>query len=245
VADVADTRAEQPGTRRSTWWVLRPVLVAAVLAFGLYECYGELAEDFRISGEIAAFDARVASVVHGWRTASLTPFFKVVTSLANGVTVWVVATLVVLFLLLRRRWAEAVLLAVTVGVGTRMGSLAKHTNGRPRPPVSGMLISKPGGYSFPSGHALAATLLYGVIAFLILYEVRIAWVRITAVVAGLVLIVLVSLSRIYLGVHWPSDVVASWCLGGAWLVLCCGTFVTWDRWRRSRGGATSAAPATG
>lgn len=241
--NAAGPPAESPTPRPSAWWVFRPAGVAVVLALVLYAGFRELAEDFRISPKIIAFDAKVTAVVLTWRGVVLTPVFKVLTSLANPASVWFLAAVIVLVFLLRRMWAEAVLVVVTVGGGVLLGSLAKHANGRPRPPVANMLIPLPSGYSFPSGHALVAILLYGVLAFLAFLAVREAWERFAVVATAAVVIVLVGLSRVYLGVHWPSDVVAAWLLGGAWLVLCCGAYLSWGRWQAKaadgpRGSAT-------
>src|SRR5207237_2718514 len=86
--------------------------------------------------------------------------------------------------------------------------------GRPRPPDAMAIASGP---SFPSGHTLAATAVYGILIYLLLREKRRSWWHIAAVVPLIAIIAFVPLSRIYLGVHWPHDVTASLALGGAWL----------------------------
>ena len=76
---------------------------------------------------------------------------------------------------------------------------------------------------------MAALLLWTVIAFVVLRVARRGWMRALAIGGGLLVAVLVGTSRVYLGVHWPSDVLASWLLGVAWLSLTLGGFLTWER----------------
>jgi undecaprenyl-diphosphatase len=114
------------------------------------------------------------------------------------------------------------------------GTLVKIEVARARPPLENMLIPLPAGYSFPSGHALAGVELYGVLAFLLVCELCVAWQKALVIVLAVALAVLIGVSRVYLGVHWPSDVLASWLIGGAWLSLLCGGYVTWERYGASR-----------
>ncbi len=102
---------------------------------------------------------------------------------------------------------------------------------RERPLASGALIPLPGDYSFPSGHSVAGLLLYGVLAFLLVRSLRSRGARIAVIIAAAVLIGSIGLSRVYLGVHWPSDVLGAWLLAGAWLWLCAWVYVRWDRQR--------------
>lgn len=86
------------------------------------------------------------------------------------------------------------------------------------------LIDLPSSYAFPSGHSFASLLLMGMVTVL-LWEMfanypRRRGIRATLVVTVALLVIAIGFSRIYLGVHWPSDVLGGWCLGGAWLALC-------------------------
>ncbi len=91
---------------------------------------------------------------------------------------------------------------------------------RPRPPLADARIVADG-FSFPSGHATVCAMLYGTLAYLLLRQIR-AWpliVRAAVAVFTALLIFAIGLSRIYLGVHYPSDVLAGWTAGALWLVL--------------------------
>ena len=189
---------------------------------------------------VSTFDAAVGDPVHAMRTPALTTFFYLCTLLANTGTVVFLTVAAVIVLAVRRKFAEALLVAVVVAGGQALGALAKLAVVRPRPPASGALIPLPGSYAFPSGHALAAVLLYGVLAFLLVRRLSGRGARVAVMLAAIVLIVLVGLSRVYLGVHWPSDAVAAWVLGGAWLTVCISAYLWWDRRRVRVAGQTAS-----
>lgn len=109
-------------------------------------------------------------------------------------------------------------MALALGGGMVFNLLLKELFRRERPELHRLI--EEGGYSFPSGHSMASFLFYGMVAvFLYLFVVsRLA--KLGIVLAAVILIACVGASRIYLGVHYPSDVLAGYAAGGAWLVLC-------------------------
>lgn len=217
------------GAKRSKLWVATPLIagltVAVVCAIG----YLELAEDLALSPKIAAFDAQLSAIVRSWRTPGLTVAFSAATWSANMLTITAIVLVAVAVLVWRCDHREALLVALIIASGAALGALAKRVAERPRPPVAAALVELPPDYSFPSGHTLAALLLWTVIAVAVLRVGRRGWVRALVVVGGLLLVVLVGTSRVYLGVHWPSDILASWLLGVAWLAVTLGGFLTWER----------------
>jgi undecaprenyl-diphosphatase len=119
----------------------------------------------------------------------------------------------VLWLLWRRRVTDAVVVAIALLAGTLFTDVVKDLVARPRPPDPHLAPAT--GYSFPSGHALNSTVTYGILA-LYAWRSRLALTARRVAVAGLVTIpVLVGLSRIALGVHYPSDVLGGWLAGMA------------------------------
>ena len=140
----------------------------------------------------------------------------VASALARSLTVYLSIPAVSLFLWLGRRRADAAaVLLVFLPEGINLG--LKELVGRPRPDFS-LLASPPEGPAFPSGHALHAFLLFGLLIYLTGELIRPLWLR-TTVQGILGLMVLAcGASRVYLGVHWPSDVLGGFLFGGICMV---------------------------
>ena len=137
----------------------------------------------------------------------------------SEVCIGLAVTMAALFLLWKRAWYALLTLMLVVPGGTLLGELLKLAVQRIRPFVEGPQ-GPWGGYSFPSSHTLAATLLYGLVALCVLRIPRCQpWRACSCVAAGAVVIG-VGFSRVALGAHYLSDVMASLVLGTGWLVLC-------------------------
>lgn len=121
--------------------------------------------------------------------------------------------------------------------GSLLNVFVKDAFARPRPTFDDPLLTLHT-YSFPSGHALGATVLYGLLAAFAVWKVRACRWRLPAAAAGGLLILLVCFSRIYLGVHYLSDVLGGIAEGVAWLALCM-TGVSTLRRRRVRRASAS------
>ena len=127
-----------------------------------------------------------------------------------------VVTLVVLWLMRKKR--EAGFLAVALVSGEIIKELLKLIFHRQRPDATFALISETG-YSFPSGHAFMSVIFYGMICYFIYQTCEKKWQKIILPIATAILVFLIGFSRIYLGVHWVSDVLAGWLIGGAILAF--------------------------
>ncbi|MEV0107729.1 phosphatase PAP2 family protein [Nocardia sp. NPDC050799] len=171
------------------------------------------------TGYVVAGDAttQVDCPLHEWaltlRTDPLTPAATVITHLGGSVAMWTLALLVCAVLLRRGAYADLLLVAGVGAASAVLVPVSKQLIGRSRPPVAGQLVevSNP---AFPSGHSVGSAAVVGVLAALFCLRTahRVARVIVAAVAA--VFVLLVGLSRIYLGVHWPTDVLAGWALGG-------------------------------
>jgi undecaprenyl-diphosphatase len=132
-----------------------------------------------------------------------------------------------------RHWYDLLALVLTVPGGVGLNVFLKSAFRRGRPTFTDPLLVL-ATYSFPSGHAVAATCLYGVLATFAVRRIR-PWHCRVAVggVAGLV-IILVGFSRLYLGVHYLSDVLGGIAAGVAWLAMCLTAVETMRRWRQAQ-----------
>ena len=165
-------------------------------------------------GKVVAADHRLHNTLRMFQSERLHLFYSAISDLASSAFVVPVAILLAGLFWIHHRKHEAALFVLAVAGAMILGVVLKYIVRRPRPPDALAFMSGP---SFPSGHTLAATAIYGILIFLLLREKTRAWWHIVAVIPLFALIVLVPISRIYLGVHWPHDVIASVDLGCAWL----------------------------
>jgi undecaprenyl-diphosphatase len=164
-------------------------------------------------------DEAVSEAFRGLGGSLVDAFANVVTWVADPVPMIVLTTGTGLVLWLTGRRAEAVLLVVTVGGGWLLGELFKEVFQRARPGIEFARIPLPESYSFPSGHALTAMQYFGTLAFIVTLEAKKVSTRVWVTALCVAAIVTISFSRVYLGVHWFGDILASWFLGAAWMAV--------------------------
>jgi undecaprenyl-diphosphatase len=195
-------------------------LVAGLLVFATMTLIlGEISEDVINREPLTIADVQLSNWLHAHATPRLTSAMFVATSLGSTVTVICIAVAVGLYLLWGRRLYWLSVVGAAVGGGALLNKLLKYAFYRPRPHFDDPILTLTS-YSFPSGHTMMATVLYGVIAAYLCTKIpEWHWRVISVLVAGL-LIVLVGFSRIYLGAHYLSDVLAAMAEGLAWLSLC-------------------------
>ena len=196
---------------RALW---RPLLAALAL-LAAFQGAVELAEWGWGPGGWHAFDAAVHVRVAALRTAGRTAFVTVLTD-AGGVLVTLVAGIGAFAWLVRRReHMRATAWATALGFGQAVILGAKVFYHRPRPTDAIVPVH---GFSFPSAHAFTGAVLYGLLAWLVWPHLRTGWARALTVAGAVSMALAVGASRVYLGVHYPTDVLAGWALGAAWLV---------------------------
>jgi membrane-associated phospholipid phosphatase len=171
-----------------------------------------------LSSTVAAMDGKVGTWLHVRATPLLTDIMAAVSFLGAPTTLTVVAVAGSLLLLYARRHIEAaVLLAVVLG-GNFLNFCLKHLIERGRPVFDDPLFSLTT-YSFPSGHAMASTVFYGLLAIHASVNARQRYRAGTAIIAAVAMVALVGFSRVYLGLHYVSDVMGGMFEGIAWLAL--------------------------
>jgi len=179
----------------------------------------------------------IDSVVHAWavslRSPGATTFFTTMSAIGGpvGLAVLVLGVAIVLLLVGRFRWV--LYLTVTVGGGALLNEALKLYFARGRPDIAEML-RQARGYSFPSGHAMGSTVVFGALSYLA-FRTATQWRwKAAAVALGATIVLAVSLSRVYLGVHWISDVVAGIAAGTLWVVVSTMAYETGRRIRLLR-----------
>ena len=170
-------------------------------------------------GAATALDRDVLAWLRERAGPGLVRGMHVVSALHAPRAIVVMTTLVALVLAWRRDWIDMAMVLVVVFGGATLNHLLKHGLQRARP-VFGQVATGPTDFSFPSGHVANATLLYGVVAALIIGRCR-AWpIRLASALGAALLVATVALSRMVLGAHHPSDALAAVLVGVAWLALC-------------------------
>lgn len=168
-------------------------------------------------------------------------------SLLGGPVVAMAATLlaVVGLSLLWRAWTPTLLMLVAGSGSLAMSMTSKGLVGRERPDQAFSVTPVEPSFSFPSGHALNATIIAGVLAYLLVSRTRSGRVALVVVPLALAHALLMGLSRVYLGAHWLTDVVVAWPMSAAWLaVVLTGHQVLVHLGERRRGGPGAAATVT-
>jgi len=153
------------------------------------------------------FAARDVSALGGFTVLTL------LTGLAGG------------FLLITKKYVDALVLLAAVLGATALSESLKLGYARPRPDLLAHAVETLGS-SFPSGHATLSAATYLTIGALLAHAQDRRRVKTYIHVTAILLALLIGVSRVYLGVHWPTDVLAGWCIGAAWSVLCV-TLASW------------------
>jgi membrane-associated phospholipid phosphatase len=161
---------------------------------------------------VARADLAMVQLMDAHTTGWLTALFLGVTELASTDVILLVSAGAAVLLAARHHWRGAVALAVSV-IGTQaVVSVAKVLMSRPRPDEEAAAVD-PAGFSFPSAHSASAVALYAMLALIAASALR-GRIRGHAWIAAIGLVMAVGLSRVYLGAHYPTDVLAGWLIGG-------------------------------
>lgn len=199
--------------------------VLLVLAAGAVYAFIEVVDEV-MEGESRAFDEAVllalrspgdsAEPIGPWWVQTM---FVDITSL-GGTTVVTLITLAVLgYLIIDGKRAAALLVLVSVAGGAGLSSLLKLGFERPRPDLVAHLVDERT-LSFPSGHAMVSAVIYLTLGALLAQVEDSVRLKAYIIAVAVILTLLIGVSRVYLGVHWPTDVLAGWYAGTAWAIGC-------------------------
>jgi undecaprenyl-diphosphatase len=178
------------------------------------ELFGGGAEASRVAAVDGLVLRAAASLRRGWLTGVAVDL----TALGSATVLSLCTAAALIGLLAARNRVGAVQLSATAAGSAVWVGLLKHLLERDRPLIVPRLVEV-SGFSFPSGHSLAAAAIYTTLAILACRDIAPGWPRAAVLVLGFTLIVAIGISRVYLGVHYPSDVLAGILLGCGWAFL--------------------------
>jgi len=173
------------------------------------------------SATVSRLDVAVVGEVSSGAAQPPTDLAFAITTLGATDVILFVTAIALAALAALRHWQGCLTLALSIATTEAGVAAVKLLVSRPRPPA-GEALTQASGFSFPSGHAAAAVAVYAVLALLLARRCR-GRTRIALALAGGLIVLAVGASRVYLGVHYPTDVVAGWLTGGtlalaSWLV---------------------------
>ncbi|MBF6224849.1 phosphatase PAP2 family protein [Nocardia abscessus] len=193
--------------------------VIGVLTALLVVCAAALTAGVVGDGGPGGIDRDITAWAIAQRNDVLTPIAVVVSLLGGTLAMTALATATCLVLSWRRRWSAAALVALTGLGGGLLVRGGKRLTDRDRPPVEDHLISV-SNQAYPSGHGMGSFVVVGIVLVVALPSLHGPLLRASAATAAAVFVAAIGLSRIYLGVHWTTDILGAWCFGALWLILC-------------------------
>ena len=193
-----------------------PLTLLGVAFVSVLALFAGIVEDFLTQDPIVYVDHIVANLMVGWRTPEMTTFFTWVTYLGTKEIVLLFLVAATIVLLLYKKYNDLISLYVSLSGSTvflYLGKLAFH---RPRPDT--ILYFEPS-FSFPSGHAIMAIAFYGFLGYLFVRHADTFKTKINISFSIFILILLIGISRIYLGEHYISDVYSGYLIGTLWVII--------------------------
>lgn len=218
------------------------LIVGATIAVSLSAVFAQVYESVVAADGVAGLDHPVLDTAKTVRSPAVDVLATAYTDIGGTVGMPALALTVMVVLALRRRSWTPVILIVTGGAGSLLMTIAgKQLIGRTRPPLVDAVPPYEYSASFPSGHSLNSVVIAGIVAYLIVLRLRSQRARTLTVILAALFAATMGLSRVYLGHHWLTDVLAAWSLGAAWLAMVITAHRLYLTARTHRLGVASAA----
>lgn len=189
-----------------------------VIAFNILSLYllAKMITDVMERETITRWDVFVNQKIAWLWNPALNRVMLAATHLISPLGLVVLSLLLLIILILTKKWYNTILLAVGLGGGILFQATIKYLLRRPRPPLHLLALR---GFSFPSAHATLATIFFALLMYSFKDDIKIAWLRRLFIAVNIIIFILIGFTRIYLGTHWVSDVLAGYALGIFWLTL--------------------------
>ncbi|WP_179315524.1 phosphatase PAP2 family protein [Winogradskyella undariae] len=193
-------------------------LIAIFIVVGGINLFIELTENLKTT-TLSQFDTNVIEYIHSYRTPTLTKYFVFITDIGDIYGYLITFILcIVTFLMLFKSWQYVIQLIVVMALSLSSNVILKRIINRSRPNQEHLVTVET--LSYPSGHAMAAMAFYGFLIYLF-FHFKINSILKSVIITLLIfLIISIGISRIYLGVHFPSDIIGGFIAGFIWVILC-------------------------
>lgn len=196
------------------------LLIGAVLAASLTALFAQVYEAVVEADGVAGLDHPVLDYAKSIRSPAADTLVTAYTDIGGTVGMPILAVTALVILTIRRRsWTPGILIVIAGGGSLLMTIAGKQLIGRTRPPLTDAVPPYEHSASFPSGHSLNAVVIAGIVAYLIILRLKSRRSRIITITLAALLALTIGLSRVFLGHHWLTDVLAAWTLGAAWLTI--------------------------
>lgn len=194
------------------------LIAGMLIAIGLLLLFVDLAEDM-INQELGMFDHTVTSFIMAVKSPQMTEIMKLITAMGSSLILIGIALLAGWYLIkIKKQSWDATMLITALAGSSIMDTILKLAFHRNRPDL--MDLVQVSGFSFPSGHAMNSFVFYGMLTYLVWINFKPGKAIYLTSFIFILLILLIGISRVYLGVHYPSDIVAGYAAGGIWLTGC-------------------------
>lgn len=171
--------------------------------------------DGMLEKDFVVFDAAITQLIYSWRSPTLTYIMMEVTTLGSGTHILIMSLVGIIFLIKKHK-KESILFSLALIMGILINMALKMLIQRPRPMEDPLIIEKMS--SFPSGHSMNAFIFFSLLSYFSYHFFKNKKITIAITIFSIVCILLVGISRVYLGVHHPSDVLAGYMAGFWWFI---------------------------
>jgi undecaprenyl-diphosphatase len=207
--------------------VLLRSLVIAIVILSIFFWIAHLVGQQRI----AAFDNRITDAIRSISSNELTKWMKGFTAIGSGIYIICIIVIMTAVLAVIGYRRELLFFIGVIGCSSLLNLALKTIFHRARPDIHRIIDAS--GFSFPSGHSMAAFTLYGIMIYFLWKHIHNIWIRTCVIFLGIMIVLMIGISRIYLGVHYPSDVIGGYLISAAWLSSSIGLYERFleQRWR--------------
>lgn len=199
-------------------WPSLYIITGFILSVAMLFTFLDLAWDTFFQSSAVLFDDAFIWLVRYYANPTLDKFMLFITDIGFGKGYAIIVGATTAMLAYKKRWYDISALAICIAGAGLLSVLLKYSFHRLRP--DSFFLVQETSFSFPSGHATATMCFYGMLAFFLMREVKSWPVRLLIATLTIILSLIIGISRIYLGVHYPTDVVAGYAVGFMWLTFC-------------------------